>query len=452
MRRRDDIADGIAAASSAVLRWMDDNVVQQRPDDRSAEETRHAHPSPPTAAGADALRPDRRGAPVRTFGVEEEFLLVHAEDGRPAPLGQEAFRLCHDERLTCEIKQEQIETGTHPYDDVNYLAMDIARCRALADETARRVGARAVALATSPQPARPIASPGTRYEQIQDRFALTASEQLTCGCHVHVSVADDEEGVAVLDRIRAWLPVLLALSGNSPFWNGTDTGYASYRSQAWSRWPMTGPCDIFGTPERYHATVAGLLDTAVPVDLAQIYFDARLSHHHPTVEVRVSDVCLYSDDAVLIALLTRGLVETAAREWRAGVAPLAVPTAMLRMASWRAGRFGLDGKLLHPLTGKPQDAGTVALALLRHVGPALRDQGDAEIAESLLRQLLARGTGARRQRAALLRRGSLEDVVSEALRITHLARGGIADHHEAAPRPAQRILARATGRGRAKIS
>lgn len=379
--------------------------------------------------------------------MEEEFLLVDPSTGSPMPLGQEAFGQCHDDRLTCEIKQEQIETGTRPHRDVNDLAMDIARCRALADEAALRVGARAAALATSPQPACPLATPGTRYEEMQDRFAVTASEQLTCGCHVHVGVEDDDEGVAVLDRIRAWLPVLLALSSNSPFWNGTDTGYASYRSQAWSRWPMTGPCDLFGSAERYHATVTGLLDTAVPVDLGQIYFDARLSHHHPSVEVRVSDVCLYSDDAVLIALLTRGLVETAAREWRAGIAPLAVPTATLRMASWRAGRFGMDGKLLHPTEARPQDAGAVAFALLQYIRPALRDQGDAEIAESLLRQLLARGTGARRQRAALLRRGELGDVVSEAVRVTNLARGGIADHHEAAPRPVRRTIASMAGWG-----
>ncbi|TKV27997.1 YbdK family carboxylate-amine ligase [Arthrobacter sp. NamB2] len=389
---------------------------------------------------------------MRTFGVEEEFLLVDADTGQPVPLGQKAFGQCSDDRVTCEIKQEQIETGTRPHDDVNDLAMDIARCRALADEAAIRVGARAAALATSPQPANPLATPGTRYEVMQDRFGLTASEQLTCGCHVHVFVEDDDEGVAVLDRIRAWLPVLLALSSNSPFWYGTDTGYASYRSQAWSRWPMTGPSDVFGSPERYHASVRSLLDTAVPVDLGQIYFDARLSHHHPTVEVRVSDVCLYSDDAVLIALLTRGLVETAAREWRAGTAPLDVPTTTVRMASWRAGRFGMDGNLLHPLEAKPRDAASVAFALLRYVQPALQDHGDAEIAESLLRQLLARGTGARRQRAALLRRGDLADVVADAIRVTNLGRVGLADHHEAAPRASLRTLARVAGWGRASAS
>jgi gamma-glutamyl:cysteine ligase YbdK (ATP-grasp superfamily) len=301
---------------------------------------------------------------MRTFGVEEEFLLVDASTGEPRPLGQETFGQCFDDRLTCEIKQEQIGTGTRPHRDVNDLAMDLARCRALADDAASRA-------------VTPLASPGPRYEEMQDRFALTASEQLTCGCHIHVGVEDDDEGVAVLDRIRAWLPVLLALSANPPFWNGMDTGYASYRS----------------------------------------------------------------DDAVLLALLTRGLVETAAREWSAGVPPLDVPTATVRMASWHAGRFGMDGNLLHPLTARPQDAGAVALALLQYVRPALRDQGDAEIAESLLRQLLARGTGSRRQRAALLRRGDPGDVVSEAVRVTNLPRGGITDQHEAAVRPARRTLA-----------
>ncbi|MPY11876.1 glutamate--cysteine ligase [Arthrobacter bussei] len=385
---------------------------------------------------------------MRTFGIEEEFLLVDAVTGEPRPVGRQVVEQSFDDRLTCEVTQEQLETATRPHRDVNDLALDFARCRTLADETALRVGARVAALATSPQPVLPLASPGSRYDEVRERFALTASDQVTCGCHVHVAVEDDDEGVAVLDRIRPWLPVLLALSTNSPYWNGADTGYASYRSQAWGRWPMAGPCDLFGTAERYHATVEALLETAVPVDLRQIYFDARLNHQYPTVEVRVSDVCLYSDDAVLIALLTRGLVETAAREWHAGVPPLEIPTATVRMASWRAGRFGMDGRLLHPVTATPQDAGDVALALLQHVRPVLRDQGDAEIAESLLRQLLARGTGARRQRAALSRRGDLRDVVSEAVRVTNLPRGGITDQHEAAARPASRSFAGFLGWGR----
>lgn len=371
---------------------------------------------------------------MRTFGVEEEFLLVDAANGMPLPLGQVVVDLGQNSRVTREIKQQQIETCTRPYDNVHDLALDVAQCRTMADEAARRAGARAAALATSPLPALPACTNGARYEEMDHRFAITSKEQLTCGCHVHVSVEDDEEGVAVLDRIRVWLPVLIALSSNSPFWNGTDTGYSSYRWQAWSRWPMAGPSEIFGTAENYHALVESLLDCGVPVDLGQIYFDARLSHHHPTVEIRVGDVCLYSDDAVLLALLTRGLVETAAREWRQGIPPTPMPAAKLRLAYWRASRFGMDDNLLHPISDKPQDAFTVALALLEYVRPALRDMGDAEIAESLLRQLIARGTGCRRQRASLLMRGDLSDVVSDAVRLTNLAGGGITERHEAAPR------------------
>lgn len=351
---------------------------------------------------------------MRAFGIEEEFLLVDAETGAPRPVGQEVIDRCSDDRLTSGITQEQIGTATRLHRDVNDLALDLARCRTLADGTALRVGARIAALAMSPQPVLPLVSPGTRTGEMQERSALTADEHLTSGCHVRVEVEDDDEGMAVLDRIRVWLPVLLALSANSPFWNGTDTGYASYRSKVRGSRPLA----------------------------------ARLQHTYPTLDVRVSDVCLYSDDAVLLALLTRGLVETAARAWHAGVPAPEVQDSAFITASWRAGRFGMDGLLLHPVTATPQDAGAVALALLQHVRPVLRDQGDAEIAESLLRQLLARGTGSRRQRAALLRRGDLRDVVSEAVRVTNLPRGGITDQHEAAARPAPGMSAGPRGWGR----
>ncbi len=151
-----------------------------------------------------------------------------------------------------------------------------------------------------------------------EHYGLTAQEQLTCGCHVHVSVESDEEGVAVLDRMRVWLPVLLALSANSPFWQGKDTRYGSYRSQVWGRWPSAGPVEIHGSAEAYHARVRSLVATGALRDEGMIYFDARLSHRYPTVEVRVADVCLDPADTVLLATLVRGLVETSAREWREG--------------------------------------------------------------------------------------------------------------------------------------
>ncbi|WP_411374037.1 glutamate--cysteine ligase [Arthrobacter sp. MPF02] len=357
---------------------------------------------------------------MRRVGVEEEFLIVDNASGHAVPLGELLDRLSEDDGLSSEMKQEQIETCTPPRTSLNELAQDITARRMSADATARAVGARSVALATSPLPVQSTATPGLRYQKMIQRFGLTAIEQLTCGCHVHVEVESDEEGVAVLDRIRVWLPALVALTANSPFWNATDSGYASYRSQAWNRWPTAGPCEIFGSAEAYHSQVQEILDAGVLLDKGQIYFDARLSHHHPTVEVRVADVCLFADDAVLLAALVRGLVETAAREWRSGIPPVAFSAAKLRLASWQAGRFGLDGDLLDPSTGRPRRAFDVAMALLCHIEPVLREQREFDLVESLLLQVMTRGNGAARQHATFALGGSFCDVVADAVQVSNL--------------------------------
>ncbi|MCU1633878.1 MAG: putative enzyme [Micrococcaceae bacterium] len=367
---------------------------------------------------------------MRTVGVEEEFLIVDEVNGQALPLAQALQGSGVGGGLVSEMKQEQIEVCTRPHLSLEDLAAEVGACRAAADFAARALGARTAAVAMSPLPVRSRVSPGLRYQAMMDRFALTAREQLTCGCHVHVAVVSDEEGVAVLDRIRIWLPVLAALSANSPFWNGEDTGYASFRSQAWNRWPLAGPCDIFGTAENYHQCVRDHLLTGVPLDLGQIYFDARLSHNHPTVEVRIGDVCLHPDDTVLLAALIRALVETAARQWRAGEPPLPVPTAQLRLAAWRAGRSGMDGDLLHPVRNEPMEAASVISALLAEVRPVLKEQGEAVLVESLVRQVLARGTGARRQRAVYRQNGDLRDVVADSVFVSNLQLGSLSRRHE----------------------
>jgi carboxylate-amine ligase len=248
-------------------------------------------------------------------------------------------------------------------------------------------------------------------------FGLTAHEQLTCGCHVHVGISSPDEGVAVLDRIRPWLPVLLALSANSPFWQGQDSGYASFRYQAWSRWPTAGPTDTFGTAEAYQATVRRMVGTGTLLDSGMVYFDARLSEHYPTIEIRVADVCLYADDALLIAALTRGLVETEARRWRSGSGTPGDRLELLRLASWRASRSGLDDVLLNPLTGEPEPARIAATALFEHVRDALDEAGDTGAAGELLDAVLARGNGATFQRGARRTRG-LSHMIDAAAEVT----------------------------------
>ena len=361
----------------------------------------------------------------RTFGIEEELLLVSPATGEAVPSAGEVlgrYKRPADPGsvpvLTAEFQQEMIEVVTPPHSTMAALEADIIAGRAIADAAARDVGVRIAALATSPLPCDPHPVRLRRFAAMADEYGLTAREQLTCGCHIHVSVDSAEEAVGVLDRIRVWLPVLSALSANSPFWHGRDSGYASYRSQVWSRWPSAGPLDILGSPEAYYQLVHDMVSTGVVMDEGMVYFDARLSRHYPTVEMRIADVCLRPENTVLLAGIARALVETAAREWQEGVPPVDVPAALLRLASWKAGRWGLRGELLDPVSHRPVPALEVVNALLHHIRYALDDAGDLRRTEELTDQLLSAGTGATRQLEVLHRTGDLEDVVADAVNCT----------------------------------
>ncbi|MFJ6699068.1 glutamate--cysteine ligase [Streptomyces sp. NPDC091272] len=355
---------------------------------------------------------------MRSVGVEEELLLVDGDGTPRAVSGAVLAALPDGSTLEKELHREQLEIATRPRTSIEELAAEVRRWRGEAAAGARRAGAELAALATSPLPVAPSINAGDRYRRLEEEFGLTTLEQLTCGCHVHVSVDSDEEGVAVLDRIQPWLPALLALSANSPFWQGRETRYSSYRSRVWGRWPSTGATERFGSAANYHRQVRAMLATGTLLDEGMIYFDARLSRHYPTVEVRVPDVCLEADDTVLIAALVRALVETAARQWASGGPPDDTGVGLLRLASWRAARSGLCGELIDPLTLTPAPAETVVRALLAHVSDALRDSGDTDLVKEHLDVLLARGNGAQVQREQLRRTGDLRAVVEECARRT----------------------------------
>jgi carboxylate-amine ligase len=358
-------------------------------------------------------------------GVEEELLVVDST-GRPVPLGPAALEVAlrrgegesDAAHLMPELKAQQLELGTRVCGTLAEVDAELRYWRGRAEAAATAVGAHVVALATSPVAVEPIQTDGERYARLLDTFGHTAREMLTGGCHVHVSVDDDEEGVAVLNRIRVWLPVLTALTANSPFWQGSDTGYASFRSQVWNRWPSAGPTQLFADAADYRRLVTDILSTETVLDSGMIYFDARLSEKWPTVEVRIADVALRVADAVTLAGLVRGLVETAAREARAGLRAPAVGVPLLRVASWRAGRSGLGGELVHPRTGRPAPAAGVLAALLDHVRPALDDAGDLEEVSDGLAALLRRGTGADLQRRVHRETGDLGAIVRAAVDVT----------------------------------
>jgi glutamate---cysteine ligase / carboxylate-amine ligase len=230
------------------------------------------------------IQGNTRAVSVRSVGVEEEFLLLDRSTGAPRAVASTVLRAGQDLEgdLTGELQAEQLETGTYPQYDLDEIRREILTRRCEAATAAHRAGVEAVPLATCPMPVDPHIADGPRYAEMARRFGHTATEQLTCGCHVHVAVASDEEAVAVVDRIQPWLAVLLALSVNSPFWAGIDSGYGSYRSQVQIRWPSAGPTSPFGSAARYREVTEHLLRTDTLMDRGMLYFDARRTTTPPS--------------------------------------------------------------------------------------------------------------------------------------------------------------------------
>ncbi len=361
---------------------------------------------------------------MRLFGVEEELLIIDAETLAPAPYVYAAIDVFEregvsDHELTVEFKQEQIEVVCPPQETLDDQISTIAAGRTLADRAVGAVGGRVLAVPILPFAYETTLSSGDRYDAIAEQLGYATTEHMTCGFHVHVEIESREEGVAVLDRMRPWLPTLLALSANSPYWRGIDSGYASYRYQMMSRLPTTGPSDAFGSAAEYDDHCRQLLDSGVPLDPGMIYFDARLSARFQTLEVRVADISLTAERAGVIAGLIRALGETVAREWRDGGSVPEVSTAVLRVWMWQASRFGVESHLIDPVTHKRAAARDVVGRLVETVRPVLDKLGETERVESVIGEILTSGTGAQLQRRAYAETSDVLDIVRRALDLTH---------------------------------
>jgi carboxylate-amine ligase len=370
---------------------------------------------------------------MRRVGVEEEFLLVDPESGEVVGLATDvladaaylADRFVRaqpsnsDVVPTAELKQEQAEIASAPAAQLSELRRDLVSRRRLLNAAAGRSDATIAAAGTSPLPARSATMPAARYQRMTAEFGILARRELTCGTHVHVSVASRAEGVAVIDRIRPWLHLLTALTANSPYWDGEDTGYASWRTLVWGQWPTAGPQELFRSEAGYDAAVQALLASHTMLDSGMVYFDARLSEHFPTVEIRVADACTDVDDSVLLAAVCRGLVETAARQASAGAPPHEIRVSTMRSATWRAARSGMAGELVYLRRGRACGAWTLVEDVLAEIEDALDTYGDRDLVAGHLERLRRHGTGAERQRAAAGPTDDLRAVVCDIARRTN---------------------------------
>jgi len=336
-----------------------------------------------------------------TIGVEEEFHLVDPVTG--ALVAASADVRAHDpEVLEAELMSSCVETGTPVCTDLSGLRAALLERRARLLAAAHAQGLAVVAAGTVPDSGDPgiaVTAGDERYARMQHDYAVVTAEQQVCAMQVQVGVPDRDLAVRLLRRVRLWLPTLLALSSSSPAYRLRDSGYASWRTMQWTRWPSAGPPGAYASGAEYDATVDTLVEAGVLSDRGMVYFDARPSARYPTLEIRIMDSCPLVEDVVLLPALGRGLVEVCAADEAAGVAVPPLRDELLRAATWRAARSGLDDRLLDPWTMTSRPAWEVVAALRARVLPAVEARGDAAEVDGLLAALRARGTSARRQRA-----------------------------------------------------
>ncbi|MFJ1705990.1 glutamate--cysteine ligase [Kitasatospora sp. NPDC088346] len=371
-------------------------------------------------------RPASRPDPTRPlrFGVEEEFVLVDAVTGVCVPragqvLADAAMTL--GDRAQAEFCATQVEGCTPPVETPEQLRAELASMRHALAAAAGRAGCLLVASGTpvlpSPHPL-PV-SDGARYHRISRHMGPVADQPggEMCGCHVHVGDLSRREALAVGNRLRPWLPVLHAVTTNSPFCEGRDRGVASSRTLCYGRWPTVGPAPLLDE-SGYERTVEALVSSGVLLDRRMVYWYSRPSEHLPTLEVRVADVNADLDVTVLLAVLVRALVEMSLREEAAGAPMRPVAEDALCRAHRRAARVGLSADGVDAFTGRSRPAPLLLADLLEHAAPGLDALGDLGLARRLAARTVAAGTGADRQRAAFACRGSLTDVVAELAAVT----------------------------------
>ncbi|WP_190136449.1 glutamate--cysteine ligase [Streptomyces longispororuber] len=347
-----------------------------------------------------------------TVGVEEEYLLLDPATGLPLPRADEVRAaadlapLAEEKEVQSELLQAQLEVATPVCEELEEVGGHLLRLRLALAAAAESVGCRLAACATAPARSRaPVpVTDEPRYRAIYAQAPQLVDEQLINGMHVHVAVPSPEVGVAVLNRIRLWLPVLSAMSANSPLWEGQDTGFASWRTVVFGRWPVSGPPPRFADLADFEDRVRGLLASGVIQDIGQLYWQARPSRRYPTVEVRCPDVQLRADEAVMLAGIVRGLVSTAVTDIKNGTEEPDCLPELLQAAHWQAARHGLSGSLLDP-AGRRLSAGDAVARLMEHIEPALEAAGDFRQVTSLVHRLLRQGTPADRQRQAFAEGG-----------------------------------------------
>ena len=345
------------------------------------------------------------GVAPLTLGIEEEYLLVDRQTGRLAAAPDALMEACRKEladQVSPEFLQCQIEVGTRVCPDIATARADLKAMRGCVARAAARHGLAPIAASCHPTAdwKQQHHTDKERYNALARQLGGVARRMLICGMHVHVGLSDDEHRIDLMGQLAYFLPHLLALSASSPFWQGEDTGLASYRLTVFDNLPRTGLPPLFASWAEYDRATGTLIDLGVIEDTTKIWWDLRPSFRFPTLEARICDVCPRLEDtlslAALVQCLTRMLLRLRRqnRRWRV------YDRFLIQENRWRAQRYGTSEGLI--------DFGAGAIVPVAQLCDELVDLL-AEDAQALdcraeldgLRRIVSGGTSAVRQRRVL---------------------------------------------------
>lgn len=364
-----------------------------------------------------------RSTAVFSVGVEEEYQLVDPDTWELRPNCKRVMRNIRtkpEADIQHELHLNQIEMASPVCNTLAEVRESVTECRQLLIEAATKSGSLLASAGTNPLPLPddPAVTPNRRYRVMTDRFQQLARDLLIFGCHVHVEMKDQRTGIEVMNRSRRWLPMLQALTANSPYWDGHDTGYASYRRELWAQWPIAGPPPEFTGLQEYKSCIADLVKAEAIADETFIYWDIRLPTKVPTIEFRGADVMSLAEETVGYVGVVRALVMQCVSDYDHKFKTHSVHPSLLCFAMWHAARYGVTESLIDPLECSTIPVKEMAGLLLGYIEPSLDQSGDGNIVTQFVNHAIENGNGAVRQRRAAGKELDLGAVVENVVRET----------------------------------
>lgn len=317
-----------------------------------------------------------------------------------------------DDQVKAEMHQAVVEVGTGICKDVNEVRTDLSRLRKTVSGIAEDHGLRIGAAGTHPFShwSTQLITPNPRYEDIVNELQEAARSNLIFGLHVHVGIDDKTMAMHIANSVRYFLPHVYALSSNSPFWEGRNTGFKSFRSKVFDKFPRTGIPDYFNTYEDFIGYVNLLVKTGCIDNAKKIWWDLRVHPFFPTIEFRICDIPTRIDETLAITAIFQALVVKLYKLRTANLNFMVYTRALINENKWRAGRYGIDGKMID--FGKEEEVRTRSLIieLLEFIDDVIDELGSRE-AINYVHTILEEGTGADRQLKVYEETGDLVKVV-----------------------------------------